>query len=86
MNDELIDRYDALCNLVEYPQDYAERWTMLANAFSIDARYSMAEKCRERAAHYSRVKINGTPAPVVGRMTLQTPRHKVVYLAVEAAN
>jgi len=82
MTDKLMNRYDALGSMTEYPQDYAEKWSRLALDFAIDARYSMAAKCREKAAHYSQVKINGTPAPIVGKMTIQKSKQKVIYLEV----
>lgn len=82
MNDLLMDRYQALSDMVEYPTNYAALWERLAIDFAIDSRFAMSAKCRHNAERYSKVKINDKPAVIVGKMEIKHGGDKVVYLEV----
>lgn len=79
---DLMERYDALNMMSEYPADYCERLNKLAAEFALAGRYSMATTVRRRAEHYSKVRIDGHPARVVRKTTIKTPHASIVYLDV----
>ena len=81
-NDELMDRYQELSDITEYPVNYAELWSRLAIDFAVAARYSMSAKCRHAAENYSMVKINDKPRRVIQKTVISNRAGRLVYLDV----